>query len=244
MQDPPSQTNGSATEIRLSDAEPPATRTAPTALEQWEQEGGGLAQAASEPPRATAARRKRKSRDDTIADCRANSASDMVQAGTMDSRKSRMRMEDSAAAWGDRANLLQRLNDSGEKRDALDSAERSHVADRERLRAKGSAPDPSGGGAIAEMVTIVTPDDVIDRLAREVEVFDALRGGAHKFNNVRRYNSPSGANWTANFGARGGEVRLRDAVSLHYMREALLQVQTEMPHITFPVQNRWARTLF
>lgn len=74
---------------------------------------------------------------------------------------------------------------------------------------------------------------VQDRLEQEASKLDAVRGGVHKFNNIRRYNGPGGANWTANFGARGITTGLRDSVQLTEMRQALLRVQAEMPHILF-----------
>lgn len=74
---------------------------------------------------------------------------------------------------------------------------------------------------------------VLDRLEQEAAKLDAARGGVHKFNNVRRYNGPDGANWTANFGARGITTGLRDCVQLTEMRLALLRVQAEMPQILF-----------
>jgi hypothetical protein len=80
---------------------------------------------------------------------------------------------------------------------------------------------------------LFTVEDIQSRLAREAELLDASRGGSHKFNNIRRFNSPSGANWTANFGVRGNNVRLQDAISLNYMQDVLLRVQAEMPNIRF-----------
>jgi hypothetical protein len=74
---------------------------------------------------------------------------------------------------------------------------------------------------------------VEDRLAREAAQFDALHGGVHKFNNIRRFSSPTGANWTANFGVRGGSMSLRTAVELTYMHEMLRKVQADMPEIRF-----------
>src|SRR4051794_8038089 len=73
--------------------------------------------------------------------------------------------------------------------------------------------------------------EVEQRLSEEAAKLDAAHVGAHKFNNIRRYNAPSGANWTANFGVKGGN--LHDAVRLGYMREVLERVQSELPSIKF-----------
>ena len=66
---------------------------------------------------------RRKSPEDTIAGCRALAASDLAKAEVMDTVNGRERMELSAASWGQRADLLQRLETSFAKRKALDAAE-------------------------------------------------------------------------------------------------------------------------
>jgi hypothetical protein len=78
------------------------------------------------------------------------------------------------------------------------------------------------------------PEEVQNRLDEEAAKFDAARGGVHKFNNLRRFSDPNGANWTANFGGRGVASGFSDSVQLDEMREVLRRVQMEMPQIAFP----------
>jgi hypothetical protein len=79
----------------------------------------------------------------------------------------------------------------------------------------------------------VSLSEVQERLRIEAAKFDAERGGNHKFNNIRPYQNPNGANWTASFGTRGGAVRLAQSVDVSHMRKVLDQVQAEMPQIRF-----------
>lgn len=79
----------------------------------------------------------------------------------------------------------------------------------------------------------VSVSEVQDRLDQEAAKFDAERGGTHKFNNIRAFSDPSGANWTANFGVRGSSMSLKDSVDLVEMRNALQRVQADMPEIKF-----------
>jgi len=76
-------------------------------------------------------------------------------------------------------------------------------------------------------------EEVRRRLDEEAARMDAAEGGVHKFNNIRRHDNATGANWTANYGVRGGGVSLEDAVMLIDMRETLVRVQAEMPLIKF-----------
>ena len=75
--------------------------------------------------------------------------------------------------------------------------------------------------------------EVQDRLNAEAAKLDAEYGGTHKFNNVRPFNGPDGANWTANFSARGNNRCLVDSVNLPEMRATLETVQAEMPQVRF-----------
>ena len=74
--------------------------------------------------------------------------------------------------------------------------------------------------------------DVQARLAAEAERLDRLQGGTHRFNNVRRFQNPNGANWTANYGVRCG-TGVKDPATLDEMRKMLERVQAEMPDVRF-----------
>jgi hypothetical protein len=231
----PEPTNGSPALVPQAEASAAGpSEPDKAALQEWEEEGGGLA---PQPAQARAKRggsvRTRQSRQDAIAELRASSAADRELAGQTASRQDRMDLEDSAARAQDRGDLLQRLSDSIDRREGLDDARRAHTA--ERAAARPALPDPAAeADAGADPPDrAIRKADVEHRLSLEARAFDASIGGAHKFNNVRRYSSPNGANWTANFGVRGGSLRLRDSVALDYMLEALHRVQAEMPDIEF-----------
>ena len=82
-------------------------------IETWDDEGGAV-----RPVAVTAARNgtravapERRAPRDTVAGCRDSAASDLVQAGRMDTANGRLRFEHSAACWTARGDLLQRLDE-------------------------------------------------------------------------------------------------------------------------------------
>jgi hypothetical protein len=65
----------------------------------------------------------RKAVHDTVAGCRDRAVADLAQSLRMDTVNGRERLELSASSWTTRANLLQRLDDSFEARQAAAIAE-------------------------------------------------------------------------------------------------------------------------
>ena len=67
--------------------------------------------------------RPQKSAEDTAAGCRAFAEADTVRASLMDTENGRLRLEASAESWTKRAQLMQRMDDSFEARQAIAKAE-------------------------------------------------------------------------------------------------------------------------
>jgi hypothetical protein len=71
---------------------------------------GHAAPAAAAAAMIDPARPQRRSREDEVASCRSLAASDLAQAALMDTANGRMKLEHSAACWGERADLLERID--------------------------------------------------------------------------------------------------------------------------------------
>lgn len=85
------------------------------AIGSVESEEGVLAAPQKEPaPRAPARHSKRN--EDTGAGCRANAAADLARAHAPGGDYRRLRLEQSAAVWTERANLLERLERNFKRR--------------------------------------------------------------------------------------------------------------------------------
>lgn len=67
--------------------------------------------------------RTQKAAQDTAAGCRDFAAADLARASLMDTENGRRRLETSALSWTNRAQLIQRLDESFETRRALAKAE-------------------------------------------------------------------------------------------------------------------------
>ena len=80
-----------------------------------------FSQAPSEPDPGV--RKRRRQPEDTVAGCEALAASDMARAAATDTENGRRKLQHSAESWQQRADLLQRLQNSFDKREALDQAE-------------------------------------------------------------------------------------------------------------------------
>ncbi|MDT9600496.1 hypothetical protein [Sphingosinicella rhizophila] len=78
---------------------------------------------------------RRKQSQDTVAGCEERAAANLAEAATNLTANGRRRLEMSAAAWTERASLLQRIHNSFEKRKALDAAEWER-ADADEIRAE------------------------------------------------------------------------------------------------------------
>jgi hypothetical protein len=63
--------------------------------------------------------RTKKAVQDTVIGCRELAAADLARASLMDTANGRRRLESSALSWTSRAELIQRLDDSFEARQAL-----------------------------------------------------------------------------------------------------------------------------
>lgn len=70
---------------------------------------------------------------DTVQGCRDRAAADLLQAVTVMTANQRLRLEESARSWTLRADMLDRLNKSFEKRAALDHASRQYETDSVRI---------------------------------------------------------------------------------------------------------------
>jgi hypothetical protein len=77
------------------------------------------------PPRivSTRASRTQKAVQDTVAGCRELAAADVARASLMDTENGRRRLETSAQSWTNRAELIQRQDDSFETRRAIARSE-------------------------------------------------------------------------------------------------------------------------
>jgi predicted RNA polymerase sigma factor len=71
--------------------------------------------------------------EDTVQGCRDRATADLLQAVIMMTANQRLRLEQSAHGWTLRADMLDRLNKSFEKRAALDRASRQYKTDHVRL---------------------------------------------------------------------------------------------------------------
>ena len=69
---------------------------------------------------------------DTVQGCRDRAAADLLEAVTIITANQRLRLERSAQSWTVRADLLDRLDKSFEKRCALDRASKQYEIDRAR----------------------------------------------------------------------------------------------------------------
>ncbi len=67
--------------------------------------------------------RTQKAVQDTAAGCRALAAADLARASLMDTTNGRRRLESSALSWTSRAELIQRLDDSYDARQAIARSE-------------------------------------------------------------------------------------------------------------------------
>ena len=67
--------------------------------------------------------RAQKAAQDTVAGCRELAAADLARASLMDTANGRRRLEFSALSWTSRAELIQRMDDSFEARQAVAKAE-------------------------------------------------------------------------------------------------------------------------
>jgi len=78
----------------------------------------------SDPPRDPAPYVKQGSKQarDTVDGCRANARFDIAQAANMTSGNARLKYEHSAASWTERAELLQRIDDSHSRRSGAAAA--------------------------------------------------------------------------------------------------------------------------
>ncbi len=63
--------------------------------------------------------RTQKAVQDTVVGCRELAAADLARAALMDTANGRRRLEWSAQSWTSRAELIQRMNDSFEARQAI-----------------------------------------------------------------------------------------------------------------------------
>jgi len=75
-------------------------------------------------------RKRVRSPEDTVAGCEALAASDLARAAATDTENGRLKLQHSAASWQKRADLLQRLQNSFNKREALDQAESDRAVGR------------------------------------------------------------------------------------------------------------------
>jgi hypothetical protein len=91
-------------------------------------------------PSQTLPSQTRKAVEDSVAGCRGLAAADIARAALMDTANGRRRLEASALSWTSRAELMQRLDDSFEIRQAIAKAE---WADGEA--APGHRADPDAG---------------------------------------------------------------------------------------------------
>ena len=71
--------------------------------------------------------------ENTVQGCRDRATADLLEAVTVVTANQRRRLASSAESWTVRANLLDRLNKSFEKRAAIDRAHRQYEVDRVRL---------------------------------------------------------------------------------------------------------------
>ena len=85
--------------------------------------------------RAAAAKKRRtyKLPQDTIQGCRDRAAADLLEAATIIGTNQRLLLERSSESWTLRANLLDRLEKSFEKRRVLDRLSAQYEADHVRL---------------------------------------------------------------------------------------------------------------
>jgi hypothetical protein len=67
--------------------------------------------------------RPQKAVQDTVAGCRELAAADLARASLMDTTNGRQRLETSASSWTSRAEVIQRLDDSFDARQAVARAE-------------------------------------------------------------------------------------------------------------------------
>jgi hypothetical protein len=87
--------------------------------------------------------RTQKAVHDTAVGCRELAAADLARASLMDTANGRRRLESSALSWTSRAELIQRLDDSFEARQAAASAEWADGEDPPAARNAPGAGDPS-----------------------------------------------------------------------------------------------------
>lgn len=71
--------------------------------------------------------------ENTVQGCRDRATADLLEAVTVVTANQRRRLERSAESWTVRAVLLDRLNKSFDKRDALDRAHKQYEIDHVRL---------------------------------------------------------------------------------------------------------------
>lgn len=74
-----------------------------------------------------------KRAEDTVQGCRDRATRDLLEAVVTMTTNQRLRLEQSAHSWTLRADMLDRLNKSFEKRAALDRASRQYKRDHVRL---------------------------------------------------------------------------------------------------------------
>jgi hypothetical protein len=86
--------------------------------------------------------RTQKAVQDTVAGCHGLAAADIARASLMDTENGRRRLESSALSWANRAELIQRLDDSFEERRAVARSEWE-----EGEPAPGRRQDPRAGAA-------------------------------------------------------------------------------------------------
>jgi predicted RNA polymerase sigma factor len=71
--------------------------------------------------------------ENTVQGCRDRATADLLEAVTVMTANQRRRLERSAESWTVRAALLDRLNKSFEKRDAIDRAHKQYEIDHVRI---------------------------------------------------------------------------------------------------------------
>jgi hypothetical protein len=84
-------------------------------------------------PASSDRRRTLKLPENTVQGCRDRATADLLEAVTMVTANQRRRLERSAETWTARAAMLDRLNHSFEKRDALSRADKKYETAHVRL---------------------------------------------------------------------------------------------------------------
>lgn len=110
------------------------TPEAPSAATGAERERASQSQADHAAPSAPPL--NAMSREEMIGACKRMAVKELALAGSADTRSLRVDHVYNAASWSERAELLQRIENSANKRDALDAAERDRAGASDRLIAR------------------------------------------------------------------------------------------------------------